>query len=215
MNFKKTMQAGGVVLAIVSTTMPALAGLSVVENAAEKPPVPPQQVVDEGARARAENDRLNREVDRLKAELGRVQAELANLKSNSSGASGRLAAINQSLDQIEQRMEAVGRALVRVNFQFASAKFEPTAQVADALVSAGKKATRVNVSGHADNTGTAQANRAIGLARALAAKQFLVAKGVSKGKVRVFSRGAAEPVADNGSEEGRAQNRRVDVEFVR
>lgn len=215
MKFKKHLLASGVAVAIASAAMPALAGLTVLEKTPEKPPIPPQQVVEEGTRSRAENERLNREIDRLKADLSRVQAELAASKGNEQACSAKLAKINQTLDQIEQRMAEVGTALLRVNFGYSSAKFDPTPEIGEAMVSAGMKAKRINIRGHSDNTGSVEANRVLAMTRAVSAKKYLTERGIAKGKVYVFSRGSSEPVGDNSTEEGRAQNRRVDVEFIR
>lgn len=211
MKFKKHFKASGVAAAIASVAIPALAGLTVLEGTSERPPTPPQQVIEEGTRARAENERLNREIDRLKADLDRVQAELVAAKGNAQACSK----INQTLDQIEQRIAEVGTALLRVNFGRSSAKFEPSSEVGEAMVLVGKKAKRINIRGHSDSTGSVEANRVLAMTRALAAKKFLLEQGVAKNKVYVSSRGSSEPVSDNKTEEGRAQNRRVDVEFVR
>jgi outer membrane protein OmpA-like peptidoglycan-associated protein len=45
-------------------------------------------------------------------------------------------------------------------------------------------------------------------------RDYLAARGVSSTRVEVDGRGSREPVADNGSESGRAQNRRVEI-FLR
>jgi len=215
MKFKKHLLANGVAVAIASVAIPALAGLTVVEKTPEKPPIPPQQVIEEGTRARAENERLNREIDQLKADLSRVQADLAASKINEQACSAKLAKINDTLYQIEQRMTEVGTALLRVNFGHSSAKFDPMPEIGDAMVSAGMKAKRINIRGHSDNIGSVEANRVLAMTRSIAVKKYLTERGVAKGKIYVFSRGSSEPVSDNSTEEGRGQNRRVDVEFIR
>ncbi len=47
--------------------------------------------------------------------------------------------------------------------------------------------------------------------RAEAARDYLVARGVNPRQVQVAGRGEREPVADNGTEAGRARNRRVEI----
>jgi outer membrane protein OmpA-like peptidoglycan-associated protein len=214
MKFAKHLLVSAIAATITSTVMPVMAGLTVLEKTPEKAPIPPQQVIDEGTRARAENERLTREIERLKSELGRVQAELAAaLKSNNQDPK-KLAKVNQSIEKMEQKAAEIGTALLRAHFGYASSKFDPPADVGEAMVSAGTKAKRINVRGHSDNTGSAEANRVLAMSRAVAARNYLTARGVEKNKVFVFSRGSSEPLGDNSTEEGRAQNRRVDVEFL-
>ena len=54
----------------------------------------------------------------------------------------------------------------------------------------------------------------IALGRALAARQYLVERGVSADKIKVFSLPAGDRIAPAGMEQGRALNRRVDIELV-
>lgn len=70
----------------------------------------------------------------------------------------------------------------------------------------------VLISGHTDNVGNAASNQALSDQRAAAVKAWFVAEeGVAVGALTVKGFGKSQPVADNGSEEGRARNRRVDV----
>jgi OOP family OmpA-OmpF porin len=52
------------------------------------------------------------------------------------------------------------------------------------------------------------------VARAEAVKTFLVSKGIEKNRVYTEGKGSSNPVADNKTAEGRAKNRRVEVEVV-
>jgi outer membrane protein OmpA-like peptidoglycan-associated protein len=72
-------------------------------------------------------------------------------------------------------------------------------------------ATIVNVVGHADSLGNADANRELARKRATAVADYLNTKGVARDRMRVESRGEMEPIADNSTEAGRAQNRRVEL----
>ena len=213
MKFARHLLVSAIAATITSTVMPVMAGLTVLDKTPEKAPIPPQQVIEEGTRARAENERLAREIERLKAELSRVQNELAAALKGKNQDSTKLAKANDSMEKIEQKAAELGTALLRAHFGYASSKFDPPAEIGEAMVSAGSKAKRINVRGHSDNTGSAEANRVLAMSRAVAAKNYLTARGIDKSKVFVFSRGASEPLGNNNTEEGRAQNRRVDVEF--
>jgi OOP family OmpA-OmpF porin len=68
--------------------------------------------------------------------------------------------------------------------------------------------------GHTDAVGTGAYNQKLSVARADAVKNFLVGKGIEKNRVYTEGKGEAQPVADNKTAEGRAKNRRVEVEVV-
>lgn len=69
--------------------------------------------------------------------------------------------------------------------------------------------SRVRVEGHTDNVGTPAYNLSLSQRRALAVQQYLLKKGVTEGRVSSVGFGQSQPIADNESEDGRAQNRRV------
>lgn len=69
----------------------------------------------------------------------------------------------------------------------------------------------VSVIGHTDSTGSAAYNQSLSERRALAVGGVLVDRGVSSARVTTIGRGETQPVASNETEEGRRQNRRVEV----
>ncbi|GAB2863186.1 hypothetical protein GCM10027277_34800 [Pseudoduganella ginsengisoli] len=76
------------------------------------------------------------------------------------------------------------------------------------------KGARIEVSGHTDNVGPRSSNIALSQARAQAVRAYLAAKGVDPGTVAVSGLGPDKPVADNGSAEGRARNRRIEFKVA-
>jgi len=70
---------------------------------------------------------------------------------------------------------------------------------------------KVMVEGYTDNTGDAAANVQLSKARANAVKARLMGKGISGDRVMTKGFGAANPVADNGTAEGRSKNRRIEM----
>jgi OOP family OmpA-OmpF porin len=68
--------------------------------------------------------------------------------------------------------------------------------------------------GHADATGSDAYNQKLSERRAAAVKAYLVSKGVPANRVYTEGKGEKSPVADNKTKEGRAKNRRVEVEVV-
>jgi OOP family OmpA-OmpF porin len=68
--------------------------------------------------------------------------------------------------------------------------------------------------GHADAVGADAYNQKLSVKRSEAVKAYLVSKGIEKNRVYTEGKGEAQPVADNKTTEGRAKNRRVEIEVV-
>ena len=68
--------------------------------------------------------------------------------------------------------------------------------------------------GHADAVGSDAYNQRLSVRRAEAVKAYLVSKGIEKNRVYTEGKGEKSPVADNKTAEGRAKNRRVEIEVV-
>lgn len=75
--------------------------------------------------------------------------------------------------------------------------------------------TEVMISvGYTDAIGTDAYNQKLSIRRAEAVKAYLISKGIDTSRIYTEGKGEAQPVADNKTAEGRAQNRRVTVEVV-
>ncbi|WP_460890640.1 outer membrane protein OmpA [Ramlibacter alkalitolerans] len=68
--------------------------------------------------------------------------------------------------------------------------------------------------GHTDSVGTDSYNQRLSVRRAEAVKGYLVSKGIERNRVYTEGKGEKQPVADNRTAEGRAKNRRVEIEVV-
>jgi len=71
--------------------------------------------------------------------------------------------------------------------------------------------TRVNIAGHTDSTGDAGYNQRLSERRASAVGNYLAQSGVTRNRLYTTGYGENQPVASNDSEQGRAQNRRVEI----
>ena len=71
--------------------------------------------------------------------------------------------------------------------------------------------TRVNIAGHTDSTGDASYNQRLSERRAQSVGNYLSQNGVSSMRLNTMGYGANQPVASNATEQGRAQNRRVEI----
>ena len=68
--------------------------------------------------------------------------------------------------------------------------------------------------GHTDAVGADRYNQKLSVRRAEAVKAYLVSKGIEANRVYTEGKGEKQPVADNRTREGRAKNRRVEIEVV-
>ena len=68
--------------------------------------------------------------------------------------------------------------------------------------------------GHTDSVGGDAYNQKLSVKRAEAVKAYLVSKGIEKNRVYTEGKGEKQPVADNKTKEGKAKNRRVEIEVV-
>lgn len=102
--------------------------------------------------------------------------------------------------------------LNRVLFETGSANLDAKSQSQiDNVVAIMNAYPDVNlkIGGYTDNTGNAASNVTLSNSRATAVMNAIVAGGIDAGRLEAEGYGDAHPVADNGTEEGRAQNRRV------
>lgn len=102
----------------------------------------------------------------------------------------------------------------KVLFDFNSATLTPAAN--DVLAEISKRLTdgavkAVLIKGHTDSVGSDAYNDTLSMRRADSVAAFLVSQGVAADKIKTEGLGESQPVADNATDEGRAQNRRVEI----
>ncbi len=114
--------------------------------------------------------------------------------------------------------EIVGDITINVttdHFDFDSAELKPAMMAAlddvAAKVAASAGNESLEVVGHTDSTGPENYNQGLSERRAQAAADYLASQGVNPSMLTVKGMGESSPVADNGTREGRAMNRRVDI----
>ena len=101
-----------------------------------------------------------------------------------------------------------------VNFEFDSSNLTSLAKnnldkLADVLIA--NPDTNINIYGHTDSKGADSYNLALSERRAAAVKNYLIAKGISPTRLFASGMGEQSPIADNTTDAGRAQNRRVEI----
>ena len=104
--------------------------------------------------------------------------------------------------------------LYGVTFEFNKATLRPESEPTLQRVAASlqeKVALNVEVQGHTDNVGGDDYNVKLSQARAESVRTWLAAHGIAPARMTATGYGRNQPVADNGSDEGRAKNRRVEL----
>lgn len=103
------------------------------------------------------------------------------------------------------------------NFETGKANLEPESyEVIDELVAylLRKEDVRIEIGGHTDNVGKAASNLALSNERAQAVMNYLIAKKIDPTRLEAKGYGMSVPIAENTTEEGRAQNRRTEVTIL-
>lgn len=75
-------------------------------------------------------------------------------------------------------------------------------------------ALKIQINGHTDNVGTPQDNQALSNNRAKAVVNYLITRGIDPKRLAYKGYGETQPVADNNTPEGRAQNRRTELKIL-
>jgi outer membrane protein OmpA-like peptidoglycan-associated protein len=164
--------------------------------------------------ARSQADRLRLQARTSEAEAARGQAMAAQAQADQANA--RAAGLEARLKELEAQQTERGLlvTLGDVLFEFGKAQLLPTAgprldKLADFLKQYPDR--RLLIEGHTDSVGSNAANLTLSERRAQSVQQALTQRGVDPGRITTRGYGKSFPVASNGTPEGRALNRRVEV----
>ena len=115
---------------------------------------------------------------------------------------------------MKQAIDKDGRVALYINFDTDKATLRPDAQpVIDEIgkLLDGDATLKLSIEGHTDNTGAAAHNLQLSTARARSVLGALVGLGIDPARLSSKGFGQDKPIADNGTDEGRAKNRRVEL----
>jgi outer membrane protein OmpA-like peptidoglycan-associated protein len=204
-------------------------------NAGTHAKVPYSAAMDNLARARTEFGQGNFQAAQTSAEMAKLKAteataaakpiyeQEAQAAENKQRAEA-LARDSASIPNVMVRREARGslqRLVIPLQSERLFVKRETTIApgrdvVLDAISGVMKKypAFPVQIVGYTDNRGRAGEQLALSLARAQSVFSALVVRGVEAKRMVVSGQGSAEPVSDNRTPAGRAQNNRIEIVFL-
>ena len=143
-----------------------------------------------------------------------IDALITQATIGPAGADDDLDKIRRRASRQDGRITDAGAVVVRVGFPTGSTVFQPAPTLADALIKAAHAADRINLRGRTDSKVAGPSDPRIARDRALAARRFLIENGVAPSKIGVYSLAAGDFSAPSSSPEGRAINRRVELEFI-
>jgi|SRR5579859_4174505 len=192
-----------------------------------------QQLAMQQAQSAAQQAQIEAQQEALK----RAQADAAAAQAEAAAANARAAqaaaehSAQQATDQTEQMRERLRAQLSQVLqtqetarglivnmsdvlFDFNKYTLKPEAREKLAKVSGILLAypnLKVQVEGYTDNVGTQEYNQTLSQQRGDAVRDYLISQGVSAGNITATGYGMSNPIADNATSAGRAQNRRVQL----
>jgi outer membrane protein OmpA-like peptidoglycan-associated protein len=117
-------------------------------------------------------------------------------------------------EEMKRELDARGHVALYINFDFDKADIKPESQpIIDEIVKLQKNnpGLRLTVEGHTDNVGAPDYNRRLSDARAHSVTAALMARGIEASRLKAAGFGQDKPIADNGTDDGRAKNRRVEL----
>lgn len=176
-----------------------------------------------------ERTALARQVETLSRQLGELKAYVIVMQANRemegvpktksvapAGNSSARSATAQSREigdgeSIEVRDQAV---IFRVAHAFGKTEFKPSKALQEELLQAARDGRHIEIRGRTDAEKENPVDKDIALQRALNARYFLVKNGIHPSKIRISYLAAGGYVADNSTAEGRARNRRVEIEAM-
>lgn len=174
-----------------------------------------------------ETGAVHTRVDDVETQVEENQTEIRRTNEKVGTNERRIGEVSKTAQEALERAEAAGKLAEgkllfetvltddRVRFGFDKAELSDSAQAAldefaSQLKSSYDRNVYVEIQGHTDATGSNEYNYELGLERAEAVRLYLNREHrIPLHRISVISYGEAEPIADNGTRDGRAQNRRV------
>jgi outer membrane protein OmpA-like peptidoglycan-associated protein len=164
---------------------------------------------------------VSTDVEASQKRLKEHDDQLATIGSLISKQDGEIKAVDGKIEEVKTLIKGnlVMTATVKnsdAKFGFDSASLSPEAKgVLDAFVQrliTENKGVYIEIQGHTDSTGTDEVNQALGQKRAEAVLMYLYKQHhIPLHRMSAVSLGSSLPIADNGTRDGRGQNRRVEI----
>lgn len=165
----------------------------------------------------AERTALSRQIEGLKGQVSELKAYMVMLQMGLEANTPKprpapqINVIGNGSESIEYRDQGI---VFRVMHPFGKTKFQPSAVLEEKLLAAARDSKRIEIRGRTDAAYDNSYDKKIAMQRALLARKYLVSKGIDPSKIRWSYLASGGYVADNTTTEGRAFNRRVEIEAM-
>jgi outer membrane protein OmpA-like peptidoglycan-associated protein len=192
--------------------LPALAGLMLIAAGCATKKYVNTQVGETRGELEGQVDAVETEVESAQTRIGEHDREIGEISTTAQDALDRAIAAGKLAEGKFLYETVLTDDSVRFPFDKASLSDEARGALNDFAEQLRTQNANVyvEIQGHTDATGEDDYNLDLGEARAEAVRRYLnLEKGLPLNRISVISYGEAAPVADNGTREGRAQNRRV------
>jgi outer membrane protein OmpA-like peptidoglycan-associated protein len=151
--------------------------------------------------------------EELLVQIARIKNELADLKAKRATGSAPLIVAGGpgAAGAVLRGASATDETVIKVYFKNNSQQFMPTEDARVRILALVKAARPIQVRGFTDSLQPTATSQGFAKGRAEAARRYLVRQGVDQKNITVNYEPAAKPDAVNGTEKGRADNRRVEI----
>jgi len=140
---------------------------------------------------------IGKKMDKQRAELEKIEGAQVETVTDSNNLEAIKVTFNSGI------LFSTGKSDLNASAKDALAKF--------AISLKDSPQTDVTIYGHTDNTGSREMNLQLSNARAISVANFLIANGILRDRLTTKGKAYDEPVADNSTDKGRTQNRRVEI----
>jgi outer membrane protein OmpA-like peptidoglycan-associated protein len=187
------------------------------QRAAQQSQMQAQQSQLQAQQAQLEAERAQAAKARADAEAAEARARAAEANKSAESANAVRERLRSQLNSVLATSETARGLIVNMSdvlFDTGKYTLKPTTQVSLAKVSGILQAypnLKLQVEGYTDSVGSDMMNQKLSENRADSVKSFLIAQGVHPDNISSTGYGKSNPVADNGTSQGRAQNRRVQL----
>src|SRR5262245_9672248 len=178
-------------------------------------------IAGEDARREAMTGKATADAAAAQAAATKVAADAAALAATADAAAkARTAATQDLLRRLNQALPTreTDRGLVSAigGVQFATGTAELNSAARESLarfsgIVASYPDLKFKIEGHTDSTGSDQTNQELSSKRAISVRDYLIGQRVSASNIDAEGLGSTHPIADNGTADGRARNRRVQI----
>lgn len=164
----------------------------------------------------------NKKLSQKRAETARDYGVAAGIKPEQTRVTARGESMPVADNDTEEGRSANRRVEIYfvdrsepMHFAYNSASIQPILPKLEELLTQmqADETMTISIVGHTDSIGSEAFNMKLGERRAKAVAEFLTGNGIDTARIHIASEGETKPVADNGSEDGRAKNRRTEMEL--